>query len=125
SAYLIVGAALCSAYGKLSDIFGRKQMLYPAILIFLVGSALCGAAQSMTWLILARALQGIGGGGICQLIQIVIGDIVTLEERSRFSSLVGAMWGIASVMGPLVGGALTDHVSWRWFVFLPLYPPRI
>ncbi|KAF7354722.1 Membrane transporter [Mycena sanguinolenta] len=114
SAYLIAGAALCPAYGKLSDIFGRKRVLYPSIVIFLVGSALCGAAKSMTWLILARALQGIGGGGIQQLVQVVIGDIVTLEERGKFASAVGAMWGIAGVVGPLVGGALTDHVSWRW-----------
>ncbi|KAJ7204633.1 major facilitator superfamily domain-containing protein [Mycena haematopus] len=118
SAYLIAGAALCPAYGKLSDIFGRKRVLYPSILIFLVGSALCGAAKSMTWLILARALQGIGGGGIQQMVQIVIGDIVTLEERGTYGSFVGAMWGIAGVVGPLVGGALTDHVSWRCFLFL-------
>ncbi|KAJ6447509.1 MFS amino acid permease [Mycena sanguinolenta] len=120
SAYLIAGAALCPAYGKLSDIFGRKRVLYPSIVIFLVGSALCGAAKSMTWLILARALQGIGGGGIQQLVQVVIGDIVTLEERGKFASAVGAMWGIAGVVGPLVGGALTDHVSWRWCFWINL-----
>ncbi|KAF7331017.1 Membrane transporter [Mycena venus] len=120
SAYLIAGASLCPAYGKLSDIFGRKQVLYPCILIFLVGSALCGAAKSMTWLILARALQGIGGGGIQQLVQIVIGDIVSLEERGTYGSFVGAMWGVAGVIGPLVGGALTDHVSWRWCFWINL-----
>ncbi|KAJ6579540.1 MFS amino acid permease [Mycena vulgaris] len=120
SAYLIAAAAMCPAYGKLSDIFGRKQVLYPSILIFLIGSALCGAAKSMTWLILARALQGIGGGGISQLVQVVIGDIVTLEDRGTYGSFVGAMWGIAGVIGPLVGGALTDHASWRWCFWINL-----
>ncbi|KAJ7663013.1 major facilitator superfamily domain-containing protein [Mycena rosella] len=120
SAYLIASAAICPAYGKLSDILGRKLVLYPSILVFLIGSALCGAAQSMTWLILARALQGIGGGGITQMIQIVIGDIVSLEDRGTYGSFVGAMWGIAGVIGPVVGGALTDHVSWRWCFWINL-----
>ncbi|KAK7053805.1 membrane transporter [Favolaschia claudopus] len=120
SAYLIVGASLCPAYGKLSDVFGRKAILYPSMIIFLVGSALCGAAKSMTWLILARALQGVGGSGITQLVNIVIGDIVSLEDRGKYGSFVGAMWGIAGVIGPLVGGALTDHVSWRWCFWINL-----
>ncbi|KAJ7661600.1 major facilitator superfamily domain-containing protein [Mycena polygramma] len=120
SAYLITAAAFSPAYGKLSDIFGRKLVLYPSILIFLIGSALCGAAKSMTWLILARALQGVGGGGIQQLVQIVIGDIVSLEERGTYGSFIGAMWGIAGVIGPLVGGALTDHATWRWCFWINL-----
>ncbi|KAJ7062898.1 MFS general substrate transporter [Mycena amicta] len=120
SSYLIAAAALSPAYGKLSDIFGRKKVLYPSIVIFLVGSALCGAAKSMTWLIVARAVQGIGGGGIQQMVQVVIGDIISLEDRGTYGSFVGAMWGIAGVVGPLVGGALTDHVSWRWCFWINL-----
>ncbi|ETW81546.1 MFS amino acid permease [Heterobasidion irregulare TC 32-1] len=120
SAYLLASAACGPLYGKLADIIGRKLVLYPVIVIFLIGSALCGAAQSMTWLIIARAVQGIGGGGLIQIIQIVIGDIVTLEQRGKYGAYIGSMWGIASILGPLVGGALTDHVTWRWCFWVNL-----
>ncbi|KAJ7647982.1 major facilitator superfamily domain-containing protein, partial [Roridomyces roridus] len=120
NAYLISTAALCPAYGKLSDVFGRKRILYPSIMIFLIGSALCGAARTMNWLILSRALQGVGGGGILQLVQTVISDIVPLEVRGTYGSLVPAIWAVAGLIGPLLGGALSDHLSWRWCFWINL-----
>ncbi|HPJ18505.1 MAG TPA: MDR family MFS transporter [Actinomycetota bacterium] len=122
TAYLLAATASTPIWGKLSDLYGRKLMLQSAVAIFVAASALAGLSQSMAQLIGTRALQGIGGGGLMVLVMAVIADIVSPRERGKYMGLFGAVFGVASVIGPLLGGLFTEHLSWRWvfYVNIPL-----
>lgn len=118
SAYLLTSTTTIPLYGRLSDLYGRKPMFLIAAALFLVGSALCGAAQSMPQLVAFRAIQGLGAGGIIPITLTIFGDIFRVEERARMQGLISAVWGASAVAGPTVGGFIVDYVHWRWVFYI-------
>jgi EmrB/QacA subfamily drug resistance transporter len=118
SAYFLTSTATTPLYGKIADIRGRRPTLYTALAIFVAGSVVCALAPQMWVLILGRAVQGIGGGGLMALAQIVISDLVPPKERGRYAVLISGTWAIASIAGPVVGGVLTEHLSWTVIFWL-------
>jgi len=118
AAYLLASTVTVPLWGKLSDLHGRRAFYLGAIAFFVFGSVLCGLAWSMPALIVFRLIQGIGAGGILPLGLTIIGDLYTVRERGRMQGLFAGVWGVASIAGPLVGGYLTDSLSWRWVFYV-------
>jgi len=118
AAYLLTATASTPVWGKLSDLHGRRRLLLAAIVVFTVGSALAGFAPNLVSLVAARGVQGVGGGGMAVLVFATVADLVSPRERGRFVGLFGAAFGLASVLGPIVGGILTQAASWRWIFYL-------
>ena len=120
TAYLLAATASTPIWGKISDLYGRKLMLQSAVVVFVSASALAGLSQSMSQLIATRALQGLGGGGLMVLVMAVLADLIPPRERGRYAGLFGAVFGVASVIGPLLGGFFTEHLAWRWIFYINL-----
>ncbi|MGI8406310.1 MAG: MDR family MFS transporter [Thermomicrobiales bacterium] len=120
TAYLLTSTAMTPLWGKISDLYGRRIIFQMTIIIFLIGSALCGLSQNMPQLIIFRAIQGIGGGGLMAIAFAIIGDVIPPRERGRYQGYFGAVFGFSSVAGPLLGGYLTDALSWRWIFYVNL-----
>src|SRR3954463_6439621 len=120
TAYLVASTVTVPIYGKLGDIHGRRRMFVVAISIFLVGWRLCALAQTVSQRVGPRVVQGLGAGGLLPLAQTAIADLFSPRERGRYQGLIGAMWAIAAIAGPLLGGTLTDAASWRWIFLINL-----
>ncbi|SQI78963.1 drug resistance transporter EmrB/QacA subfamily protein [Klebsiella oxytoca] len=120
TAYILSSTIAVPLYGKFGDLFGRKIVLQVAIVLFLAGSVLCGLAQNMTQLVLMRSLQGLGGGGLMVISMAAVADVIPPARRGRYQGLFGGVFGLATVIGPLIGGFLVQHASWRWiFLYQP------
>ncbi|BBE73307.1 MDR family MFS transporter [Oharaeibacter diazotrophicus] len=120
SAYFLTGTAVTPLYGKLADLKGRRPVLFAAVGIFLVGSVVCAAAPTMPVLVIGRAIQGLGGGGLIALAQTIIGDVVPPRERSRYMVYITGVWAFASLAGPVVGGFFAQHLSWTLIFWINL-----
>ncbi|HMN00422.1 MAG TPA: MFS transporter, partial [Anaerolineales bacterium] len=122
SAFMLASTATVPLYGKLSDLFGRRRLYIFAMGLFLIGSALSGQASNMTQLIIFRAIQGLGAGGVQPLAFIMIGEMFSLQQRARMQGLFSGVWGVSSIVGPLLGGFLVDQLSWRWVFYVNVIP---
>src|SRR6266550_9003586 len=120
TAYLLTSTVMVPIYGKLSDLFGRKPVFLVGVVLFLIGSAASGAAQSMNQLIAFRAFQGLGAAALMPIALAVIGDLFTPRERGKWQGLTGGVFGLSSILGPTVGGWITDHSTWRWVFYVNL-----
>lgn len=122
TAFMLASTTTVPLYGKLSDIFGRRPVYAVSMVVFLAGSVLCGVAQSMTQLIVFRAVQGIGAGGLLPLVFIIVGDLFSFAERARIQGLFSGVWGVSSLVGPLLGGFIVDRAAWQWIFLINIFP---
>lgn len=120
--YMLASTTTVPIYGKISDLVGRKKVYTFSMVLFLIGSVLCGLANSMEWLVVFRAIQGLGAGGIMPMALTVIGEIFSVEKRAKMQGLISGVWGLSSIIGPVIGGFLVDQINWHWVFYINLIP---